>query len=274
MKQEKIGIAITTRNRPDVLSICLKHFNVFTPRLDNIEFFILDDNSDFEEAALNVEACESNGFTANYLYSHERLGIAKAKNQCLHHLSNCDFWFLFDDDCFPKKSNWYQLYLDCYRNSGCHHLLYNAHIGPYAPVGHAFGVEEYNAELGVLMFMTRHCIDVIGGFDERYGIYGYEHMEYARRAQEALLTNKLGRACVPVGASEYIYTFDLDWQMGKIPPPLQSLQMEFHSSLSEEPLEAYRIHARKINGIINEEISRCERVTHVPISGQNSLDFI
>lgn len=272
MNSEKIGIAITTRNRPDVLSVCLRHFSVFKPVFE-YSFVVLDDNSDEDVAVANERSCVEHGFSMSYVYASERMGIAKAKNQCLERLGDCDYCFLFDDDCFPKQLGWDELYVNCYKHSGCHHLLYNAHIGPYAPVGKAFGVEEYNAELGVLMFMTRHCIDVIGGFDERYGIYGYEHMEYTRRAQEAILTNKLGRSCVPIGASNYIYAFDLDWQMGRVPPPLKSLPHEFQSSLVEEPWEAYRIHARKANGIINEEVSRRERQLHVPITGQNALDF-
>lgn len=272
MSSEKIGIAITTRNRPEVLSICLRHFSVFKPAFE-YAFVVMDDNSDESEAKKNEQSCVEHGFSMSYVYAQDRMGIAKAKNQCLERLGDCDYCFLFDDDCFPKKLGWDELYVNCYKHSGCHHLLYNAHIGPYAPVGKAFGVEEYNAELGVLMFMTRHCLDVIGGFDERYGIYGYEHIEYTRRAQEAILTNKLGRSCVPLTASNYIYAFDLDWQMGRIPPPLKSLPHEFQSSLVEEPWEAYRIHARKVNGIINEEVSRQERRLHVPITGQNALNF-
>lgn len=272
MKLEKIGIAITTRNRSDVLSACLRHFSVFKPEFE-YAFVVLDDNSDKDESEINERVCVENGFSMNYVYSSERMGIAKAKNQCLYMLGDCEYYFLFDDDCFPKRLSWDSLYVNCYKHSGCHHLLYNAHIGPYAPVGRAFGVEEYNAELGVLMFMTRHCLDVIGGFDERYGIYGYEHIEYTRRAQEAILTNKLGRSCVPLSASDYIYAFDLDWQMGRVLPPLKNLASMFQSSLVEEPWEVYKIHARKINGVINEEISRNERTLHVPIIGQHALEL-
>jgi hypothetical protein len=59
--------------------------------------------------------------------------------------------------------------------------------------------------------------------------------------------------------------------MGRIPPPLKNLPHEFQSSLVPEPWEAYRIHARKINGLINEEISKKERSVHVPIHGQENI---
>ncbi|MBS1722348.1 MAG: hypothetical protein JSS66_05015 [Armatimonadetes bacterium] len=268
-----IGVAVTTRNRPDVLSVCLTHFRVFGSDLPNAKFVVLDDNSDEPHATANRAICANNGFEDSYVYADDRLGIAKAKNRCLTLLSPVDYYFLFDDDCFPKKKGWDLLYVSKSRECSCHHLLYNAHVGPYAPIGCTRGIEEYNAELGVLMLMSQHCVDTLGGFDERYGLYGHEHMEYARRAQAARMTNGLGRSCVPKGADEYIYAFDLDWQMQRVPPPLQSLASEFKCSLFEEPLEAYRIISRRANGEINEEVAKGARDAYVPLEGQTGIEW-
>ena len=101
---ESIGIGITTRNRPDVIEFCvkqhLKHFN------RNAKYLVVDDNSDDPDQ--NRKWAETIG---EYHYNEKRLGIAKSKNLCIKSL-DVDHLFLFDDDCFPIRNDWWIPWID------------------------------------------------------------------------------------------------------------------------------------------------------------------
>lgn len=239
---KRIVVAITTRNRPEVFDVCLAHFKTFRSTSLPTTYLILDDESSEENRALNEAVARRHGFWDNYQYVEPRMGIARAKNECLRRSYDAgDFFFLFDDDAFPRKAGWERLYIDKSVTHQCHHLLYCADVGPYVTVGDTHGISEYNAPLGVLMFMTKKCLEVVGGFNEDFGIYGNEHIKYTNRVHASGLTNGFGRIVVPRGCAEYIYAFDIDWCMKREPPPLKLLPNEFRASLADEPLEEYRL---------------------------------
>ena len=72
-----IGIGYTTYKRDDLLQECLDNL-----RLNTTLDYKLHIARDTDE---------------------DRRGIALRKNECLHHLQDCDYIFLFDDDCYPIK---------------------------------------------------------------------------------------------------------------------------------------------------------------------------
>jgi hypothetical protein len=70
----RIGIGITsTPSRPAHLQLCLSQMNKHMPK-DAMLFVAHDTN---------------------------KMGVAHQKNKCLEALNECDYVFLFDDDCFP-----------------------------------------------------------------------------------------------------------------------------------------------------------------------------
>lgn len=118
-------------------------------------------------------------------------GIALAKNMCLEELDKCDHIFLFDSDTYPKNEFWYLPYI----SSGINHLSFTfSHLVNGATNGNRKLEKEYN-ELnvyqnpsGCMLYLTKQCIDTVGGFDEAYGGYSYEHVDYSRRIYNAGLT--------------------------------------------------------------------------------------
>jgi len=54
----------------------------------------------------------------------ERKGIAYGKNDCLKALKDCQYLFLFDDDCFPVREGWIEFFIKAHKESGQHHFLY------------------------------------------------------------------------------------------------------------------------------------------------------
>ena len=202
----KIGIGVTTYNRP-------KHRANWS---DIWHKFIGTDK------AYHIASDDINGL--GYDYSNERKGIAYRKNECLRALQDCDYVFLFDDDCFPIKKGWSEFFIEAHKASGQHHFLYiketptikqtHIHLKPEDPLipSLPYSINEYNNCGGCFMFLTKEVIEKVGAFDETFGLYGFEHADYSDRIHMAGLT-PMGKYLCPAGASEYIYAMDYDYHL-------------------------------------------------------------
>ena len=126
-------------------------------------------------------------------------GIAKAKNMCLALLDDCEHIFLFDDDTWAKQNGWYLPYI----NSGINHLSYTFNR---KVLNENNGITEYELPSGCMIYINRKCLDAVGGFDEQFEGYGYEHVNYSQRVFNAGLTS----ACYldVTHSSDYIYSMD------------------------------------------------------------------
>lgn len=162
-----ISICITTRNRPESFAIVLERIRQHT----NCEYqlIVVDD------------ASETPYYDASYRFS-ERSGIPAAKNKCLE-LAKYDHTFLFDDDTYPVADEWYLPYI----NSGKEHLCYS--FLPYFKAKNGF--KYHTLGNGCMLYVTRKCIDTIGGFDWNYGLGKYEHVDFSRRIHNAGLTESI-----------------------------------------------------------------------------------
>lgn len=164
--------------------------------------------------------------------SKERKGVAYRSNECLRELYNagCDYIFLFNDDCAPIKQGWCEFFIEASRASGQHHFMYlketpgvkrisdrvffevnkeNPTYSVWGKMVEFVSINTYSACNGVMMFLTREVIEKVGGFSPNFGLYGFEHANYTNRIHRAGLT-PLGAYSCPAGASEYIYSLDLD----------------------------------------------------------------
>ena len=187
---KKIGVGITTFNRPNE---------------------ILNFQEKFEEAW---------DFESSYAYptihiaedSHEnRRGVAKVKNECLFHLKDCDYIFLFDDDCFPIKKGWHELVINAFLETGNHHFSYTRE--PFCKKNGTYchkniTLESFFGSGGVFMFYTKECIEKVGGFYTGYGYYGFEHMGHSMRIKKAQLTQDWFLSIKEL--KEYIYAKDFE----------------------------------------------------------------
>jgi glycosyltransferase involved in cell wall biosynthesis len=186
----KIGIGVTTYNRP-------KHLELWQKQILCDENFIVSDKIISDD-------------------SKERKGIAFRKNECLRYLKDCDYVFLFDDDCFPIKEGWAEFFINAHKFSGQHHFMYLKETPQHKQIKrHGFApfengyINQYNNCSGAMMFLTKECIEKVGAYDERFGNYGFEHANYSQRIHKAGLTT-MGEYLCPEGASEYIYAMDFD----------------------------------------------------------------
>lgn len=119
-------------------------------------------------------------------------GIAANKNRLLSHFvaADCDVVFLFEDDVNIHATGWLALYLSALSQTGWGHLTWLAPdyrkplTETMALSGLSIGIYGHEVN-GVVMVMTRTCLKRVGRFDEQYGRYGAEHMDYSRRCYHA-----------------------------------------------------------------------------------------
>jgi GT2 family glycosyltransferase len=201
---EKVGIAISTFNRPDILDLSLYFFKKYT-NLNN-RIIVYDDGSFNNE--LNKNICDKYG--VEYFY-HQNRGIAKTKNKCIEKIDDCDHLFLFDDDVFPIKQNWENIYIDLNKNTNNHHFLLMYDNSNHSYIGEGKKIENnlsiYQACGGVLFYITKEVLKVCGGYLKDFSFYGHEHTEFSYRINKAGLTPS-GYFLSPTNAKEYFYILD------------------------------------------------------------------
>jgi glycosyltransferase involved in cell wall biosynthesis len=190
----KWAVAITTYNRPDVLEFTLSQFDKFGG-----DIIVIDDHS-------------KGGCSARCIRNPKRLGIAKSKNKCISLLKDYDKIFLFDDDCFPIKDKWWTIY------QGEHHYCHAAYPTQY--IKQYVGRNAYwTGALGCAMMIDQMVLKECGGMDGRFGLYGYEHVEYTMRIY------RMGLIAypwlTPKNVQDYIWSMDalgaydgFDWKAG------------------------------------------------------------
>ena len=165
----RIGIGITTFNRPECLKECLEHINKHT-FMDNVTLYVAQDTNE------------------------DRKGVAFRKNECLKSLKDCDYVFLFDDDCFPINDGWVEFCI----NEGSEHLLFlcdRFHGKINDTTYHNCG--------GVFIFMTKNVIERVGAFNEKFTPYGFEHAEYSNR-----ITGQRTHYPTNIKLNDYLFAHD------------------------------------------------------------------
>jgi len=187
----KIGIGCVTYNRPLHLQHWIKQVAQFS--LEDNVIHIADDNK-------------------------KREGVAVRSNECLRELynQNCEYFFLFNDDCFPIKKNWESLFILASQQSGHQHFQLMKESNATKIIGVASDKElESPIEVnvfdncnGAFLFFTRKCLETVGGFNPNF-FYGWEHSNLSNRIHEAKLT-PFGKYSCPANAHKYIYSLDLE----------------------------------------------------------------
>lgn len=181
----KIGIAITTKNRPEAFQKCLIAHDTYRP--DDCRIFVVDDGSHpYCYADYDVRNIHSKGISAS-------------KNKCLELLmdAGCEHLFLFDDDAYPICKDWHLPYI----NSGEHHLC-RTFYKPYRTDGN---LNLFRLSNGCAMYFTRHCVETVGGFDTAFN-NKYEHCQLSHRIHNFGLTRHVHQDII--GSDKLIYCLD------------------------------------------------------------------
>lgn len=119
-------------------------------------------------------------------------GVAVNKNRLLRYFVqlDCDVIFLIEDDLRIHESGWVAMHVAALQQTGWGHITwlspeYRKPLSQSLPLN-GLTIDVYGHDVnGVFMVMTKACIARVGGFDEKFGRYGAEHMDYSRRCFHA-----------------------------------------------------------------------------------------
>lgn len=174
-----IGIGITTHNRQNLFNKSFEEIKRLSPKGSII--VVVDDAS----TTPNPQA--------TYRFN-QNVGIAGAKNKCLEllYLKGCEHFFLFDDDTYPLKENWFVPYV----NSKETHLNYifqdfatGRKINDSIKIYQDSEIVAYTHPRGCMMYYHRSVLDEVGGMTSIFGKWGYEHPDLSNRIFNAGLTS-------------------------------------------------------------------------------------
>lgn len=178
----RIGIAITTHNRPDVLNRAIEQHIKHLPA--GALVVVIDDGS--KPVAVVPDGVQ--------LLRHETsLGIVASKNASLSALmdAGCEHLFLWDDDAWPIADNWHLPYIESPEPHLAYQFLDLAGMNKLNDLSELYRDDQhvaYTGQRGVMLYYHRSAIEKVGGFDPVYGRGMYEHSDLALRIHNAGLT--------------------------------------------------------------------------------------
>ena len=216
VQKPKIGIGYTTYKRDALLQECLDNLRLYTT--SDYKLYIARDSDE------------------------DRRGIALRKNECLHHLQDCDYIFLFDDDCYPKKKGWEQFIIKAHQDSGEQHFAYLKDSIHSAKNFYFCGdttIKSFVTCGGVFLSITKECLKKVGGFWDKYEIYGFEHYGYSFRAFQAKINSDLFMSVE--GLEDYLFAYDYEDKEFKSTIPLDE-----RIELSEKGKKIFAIDAEVV----------------------------
>jgi glycosyltransferase involved in cell wall biosynthesis len=183
-----IGVGILSYNRLTSLRRCVESIEKMTD-LNRTTVFISDDNSDDAELIEYLKQLEQ---TSNIVVirNPKRLGIAGNTNRLLRALKRFDYGFVLNDDIEIIDNDWDTFYVEGLQRSGLHHLVfrqagvYGAALGEPTIIKDQLLHKVVERPQGAFLAFTRQCLELIGPFDEEYGIYGMEHIDWSTRVSD------------------------------------------------------------------------------------------
>lgn len=196
----RIGIAVTTHNRPAVLAKTIEQHMKHLPA--GAKFIVIDDGS--TPAATSQAGID--------IIRHEQsLGIVASKNASLEVLvdAGCDHLFLWDDDAYPICDNWHAPYIESPEPHLAYQFLDLAGVQKLKDMAVLYRDEQhiaYTGQRGVMLYYHRSAIERVGGFDPVYGRGMYEHPDLAQRIYNAGLAT--WAFADVVGSEKLIYSLD------------------------------------------------------------------
>jgi GT2 family glycosyltransferase len=152
--------------------------------------FVCDDGSDDLSTKAYLDELERTEQHIVVIRNQQRLGVAGNSNRLLRCLERFEHFLLLNDDVEVLTLGWDTFYRDAMRRSGfCHFIqrqegIYGARLGPDCEHGGVRMRVVHDRPHGAVLAGNRKLLDEIGYFDERYGIYGFEHVDWSSRVFE------------------------------------------------------------------------------------------
>lgn len=183
-----IGVGILSYNRADVLRRLLNSVVQYTD-LRKTTVFISDDGSTEPESLRLLDEIEKNP-NITVLRNNTRIGVAGNTNRLLRCLKRFQYGILLNDDVELLKDGWEYFYPDAMKITHFHHFMYHQEGVYGAKEGQLFSRNGIDLHLtkerphGAVLAFTNVMLNKCGYFDEGYGHYGLEHVDWSQKAYE------------------------------------------------------------------------------------------
>lgn len=189
--KKKIGVGISTYNRPDGL---LKLYNSLP--IDFIDELIIVNDGVYQSAFEDIPHLVVN--------NEKNLGVGKSKNIALRYLlsKNVEHFFLLEDDIYVKQHTVFEEYIKVSSATGLQHLNFSQHGNGNKDENNNprtnlmvkyrdFELPLYGFCVGAFSYYTKRCLDKIGLMDENY-FNALEHVDHTIMAYKAGMHTSFG----------------------------------------------------------------------------------
>lgn len=204
----RIGIGITTYQRPDYFTQCLEHVIKNTPK--DTKIYVYNDGSTEKyptvDKRVKVTAPKKNR------------GVAHAKNTLLKQMlaDGCDYLVILEDDILIINENALSEYIRVSKETGIEHLSFYNH-GPANKEGKVYGDENvsyYPACVGAFSLYTRNCLESLAEIEKDTHPYpglmdenfhnAWEHVHHTKRLGDHAFTSPFGLFADITGSERYL----------------------------------------------------------------------
>lgn len=183
-----IGVGILSYNRESSLRRLVNSI-VRNTDLRRTTVFISDDASTDHATQKYLDELSSN---PNFVIirNNKRIGIAGNSNRLLRCLSRFRYGLILNDDVEILNQGWEHFYPTAMERSGLHHLMYRqagvygADRGVAASIGGVSCLKVDDKPHGAVLAFDNNFLNTVGYFNEAFGVYGMEHVDWSRRAWE------------------------------------------------------------------------------------------
>ena len=179
-----IGIGILSYNRFDSLKRLLLSIKAHT-NLKRTTIFVSDESDNLTQDQRDW----LNSQDICVMLTQPRLGVAGNTNRLFKCLDRFKWKIILNDDVEILKDGWEQFYVDAMAKTGIQHFCYRE-PGVYG-ASENDGVEHqvsgvpvmtiHGKPHGAVMALTHTAFEAVGYFDEGFGTYGMEHVDWSTR---------------------------------------------------------------------------------------------
>lgn len=185
-----VGVGILSYNRFNSIKRCIDSILKNTD-LGKVTVFVSDDSSDDQRTIEYLDKLSASNASIVVIKNDVRLGIAGNTNRLLRCLSRFKYGILLNDDVEIMSSGWADFYVEAMKKTSMHHFIYREPNVYGAKLGTNVNVRGLDLRVvdekphGAVLAFTKEMVNKIGYFDESYGIYGMEHVDWSTKVYES-----------------------------------------------------------------------------------------
>ncbi len=185
---DNVGVGILSYNRVRCLKRLVESIAAFTD-LRRTTVFISDDCSDDPATVRYLDELSAH---PNFVVirNRTRIGIAGNSNRLLRCLSRFRHGLLLTDDVEVLNHGWESFYATAAVKARMHHFVhrqpgvYGAELGEEVQYDGVRMRRVMDRPHGAVLAFTSEMLDKVGYFDEAFGLYGMEHVDWSQRPGE------------------------------------------------------------------------------------------